>query len=63
MSQEEIKDLYDEYVEVPKTASKCLKRQFEHWPAGTSQEEIHRWFDIHYHQGLDVLRFGEEEIL
>ena len=66
---EALEMFWEEYIQTPKDDAGRLKERFLWWPIGTAEDNICRWFDEKYPNGLrelmrkrQIKRFGEDYV-
>lgn len=42
---EKIREMWDEFEDIPIDKEECIEKDFYHWEAGTERFEIWHWFD------------------
>lgn len=56
-----LKEMWEEFGDIPIDNGECIKSGFYHWPAGTDRYEIWYWFDERCPNNLhDDLMFSKE---
>lgn len=56
----EIKELWYQLEDIPMDPeTECMEAPFLHFPAGTSREDIWKWFDKNYSNGVHSLLYHE----
>ena len=58
----ELKELWSEFGDIPiNPETECIEERFMGWGVGTHREEIWRWFDDRYSNGVAYLLYGGDE--
>lgn len=57
-SIDKLREMWEEFGDIPIDSSKCIDQDFYFWPKGTDRYEIWHWFDEHCPNNLhDDLMF------
>ncbi len=60
MSQEELKESWLTFGDIPVNEDETIDEPFDQWPAGTDRFVIWHWFDEHYNGGVYKLLFPKQ---
>ena len=57
----ELERMWEDLEDVPMNPdTECIEEPFMHFPAGTSREDLWRWFDQRHSMGVYYLLYGAE---
>ena len=60
MSSEDIELLWEQLGDIPIDENECIETDFHLWKKGTHREDIWKWFDKQYPDGVVSLMYGHE---